>query len=179
MNNTMLAEVLMKTVVIYESLYGNTKSIAEAIAAGLQGSGEVALCSTLEEIDVTQADLIVIGGPTHAHGMSRPSSRQVDEKRAAPLPGSDTGLGIREVIEILPPGAGRPVATFDTRFDKPAWLTGSAAAVAAKKLTKQGYRMIAKPQSFMIDGGEGPLAVGELDRARMWGKELGETLATG
>ena len=168
----------MKIVVIYESLYGNTKAIAEAIAAGLQGGGNVTLYSTLEEIDITAADLVVIGGPTHAHGMSRASSRQIDDKRAAPLPGTDTGLGMREVIQALPRGDGRPIATFDTRFDKPAWLTGSAAAVAAKKLKKQGYRIITEPQSFMIDGGEGPLATGELDRARMWGKELTEILAT-
>lgn len=167
----------MDIVVIYESLYGNTKSIAEAIVAGLQDGGDVALHSTLEEIDITGADLVVIGGPTHAHGMSRESSRQIDEKRAAPLPGTDTGPGMREVIQALPSGEGRPIATFDTRFDKPAWLTGSAAAVAGKKLTKRGYRMIAKPESFMIDGGEGPLATGELDRARMWGKELTEILA--
>ncbi len=61
----------MNIVVIYESLYGNTKAIAEAIAAGLQDGGDVILRSTLEEIDVANADLIVIGGPTHAHGMSR------------------------------------------------------------------------------------------------------------
>ena len=51
--------------------------------------------------------------------------------------------------------------------------------MAGKKLTKRGYRMIAKPESFMIEGGEGPLATGELDRARMWGKELTEILAAG
>ena len=169
----------MNTVVIYESLYGNTKAIAEAIAAGLQDGGDVALRSTLEEVDIAPADLIVIGGPTHAHGMSRASSRQIDEKRAAPLPGTDTGLGLRETIQALPPGEGRPVATFDTRFDKPAWLTGSAAAVAGKKLTKRGYRLIAEPESFMIEGGEGPLVAGEIDRARMWGKELTEILAIG
>jgi menaquinone-dependent protoporphyrinogen IX oxidase len=168
----------MNITVIYESLYGNTKAIAEAIAAGLQDGGNVTLCSTLEEIDISAADLVVIGGPTHAHGMSRASSRQVDDKRAKPLPGTDTGLGIREVIDTFAPGEGRSVATFDTRFDKPAWLTGSAAAVAGKKLKKRGYRMIANPESFMIDGGEGPLATGELDRARMWGKELTELMGT-
>ena len=168
----------MDIVVIYESLYGNTKAIAEAVAAGLQDGGDVTLRSTLEEIDITAADLVVIGGPTHAHGMSRASSRQIDDKRAAPLPGTDTGLGMREVVETFPPGEGRPIATFDTRFDKPAWLTGSAAAVAGKKLTKRGYRMITEAESFMIEGGEGPLAAGEIDRARMWGKELSEILAT-
>lgn len=169
----------MNIVVIYESLYGNTKAIAEAIADGLQDGGDVVLRSTLDGVDITTADLIVIGGPTHAHGMSRASSRQIDEKRAAPLPGTDTGLGMRETIQAFPRGEGRLVATFDTRFDKPAWLTGSAAAVAGKKLTKRGYRLITKPESFMIEGGEGPLAPGEIDRARMWGKELAEILAIG
>lgn len=169
----------MRIVVIYESLFGNTKAVAEAVVAGLQHGPDVMLQSTLEEIDTSQADFVVIGGPTHAHGMSRATSRQVDEKGPAPLPGADTGLGIREVIKAMPTGDGKPVATFDTRFDKAAWLTGSAAAVAAKKLTKQGYRVIADPESFMIEGGDGPLKPGELDRARMWGKELAELVLGG
>ena len=169
----------MNIVVIYESLYGNTKAIAEAIAAGLQDGGDVALRSTLEEIDITAADLVVVGGPTHAHGMSRASSRQIDEKRAAPLPGTDTGLGMREVIQALPSGEGKPPATYETRSDNPARLTGSAAAGAGKKLTTRRYRMIAKPESLTLEGGEGPPATRELDRARMWGKELTEILASG
>jgi flavodoxin len=167
----------MNIAVVYESLFGNTKEIAEAIAAGLQDGSEVTLHSTLEEIDTSPADFVIVGGPTHAHGMSRAASRKVDENGPAPLPGADTGLGLREVIKAMPTGDGKPVATFDTRFDKASWLTGSAAAVAGKKLTKQGYRMITEPESFMIEGGEGPLKPGEVDRARMWGKQLAELVA--
>ena len=68
----------MHALVVYESMYGNTHRIAEAIARGLRSA------YTVQVISVTGAryehvgryDLIVAGGPTHAHGMSRPATRQ-------------------------------------------------------------------------------------------------------
>jgi hypothetical protein len=162
----------MKITVVYESLFGNTQAIAEAIAEGLQDGGDVSLHSTLEEIDPQAADLLVIGGPTHIHGMSRPTSRHLDDQEAAPLPGADEGPGIRELIKSLPTGDRKPVATFDTRLDKPAWITGSAASAAGKKLERRGYQLIAEPESFIVEDMDGPLQAGELDHARMWGKSL-------
>ena len=162
----------MKVAVIYESLFGNTAAVAEAIAEGLRNGADVFLQSTLEDVDVTTADLVVIGGPTHVHGMSRPSSRHSDDAAADPLPGAEQGPGIRELIKCLPAGNRTAVATFDTRLDKPAWLTGSAAAVAGKKLERRGYRLIADPESFIVEDTEGPLRGGELNHARLWGTSL-------
>ena len=162
----------MKIAVIYESLFGNTAAVAEAIADGLRDGGDVALQSTLDDVDVTAADLVVIGGPTHVHGMSRPSSRRSDDAAAEPLPGAEQGPGIRELIKELPAGHRRPVATFDTRLDKPAWLTGSAASVAGKRLERRGYRLIADPESFIVEDMDGPLRSGELDHARVWAMSL-------
>ena len=64
-------------VVVYESMYGNTHLVADAIGAGLRPAFDVTV------VPVTQAgpaildgaDLIVVGGPTHVHGMSRASKR--------------------------------------------------------------------------------------------------------
>lgn len=162
----------MKIVVVYESLFGNTRAVAEAIADGLQDGGEVSLHSTLEDIDPTSADLLVIGGPTHIHGMSRPTSRHLDDDKPSPIPGADEGPGIRELIKNLPAGDRRPVATFDTRLDKPAWITGSAASAAGRKLERRGYRLIAEAESFIVEDMDGPLQPGEIDHARMWGKAL-------
>ena len=68
----------MRVVVVYESMFGNTKTIAEAIANGLGEAGEVAL-GTVDELSpemVGDAGLLVAGGPTHAHGMARPNAHQ-------------------------------------------------------------------------------------------------------
>jgi flavorubredoxin len=71
-------EAQMKTVVVYESMFGNTKTIAEAIAEGLGGAGQVVLGSVddLSPDQVGDARLLVAGGPTHGHGMASPNAHQ-------------------------------------------------------------------------------------------------------
>lgn len=157
----------MKAAVIYESLYGNTEAIAKAVAEGVGQAGDV------EIVEVSQApeevaigvDLLVLGAPTHGHGMSRPASREsVDPEK------SDTG--IREWLERLPAAPEVRVAAFDTRFDKPRWLTGSAALKISRRLRHLGCELILPPESFFVDHTEGPLRNGELDRAKRWGAEV-------
>ena len=70
------------------------------------------------------------------------------------------------------------MATFDTRYDKPTWLTGSAARRAAKRLRKRGYAVVVPPESYFVDTGVGPLRTGETERARRWGDRLGSTVTT-
>ena len=101
----------MKAVVIYESMYGNTHLIANGVAEGLRSHGE-AIVVPVDEADgslVESADLVVVGGPTHAHGMSRPSTRK-GAVEAAEKPGSELvldpdaeGAGLREWFEALQP----------------------------------------------------------------------------
>jgi flavodoxin len=79
----------MKALVIYESMYGNTHLIASAIAGGLRTSIETSVVP-VGEVDselLAQADLVVVGGPTHVHGMSRASTRKAAVEAAA-KPGS-------------------------------------------------------------------------------------------
>ena len=63
-------------------------------------------------------------------------------------------------------------AAFDTRIDKPPALTGVAARGIAKRLGRRGWKLVAEPESFFVEDSEGPLADGELERAREWGKAL-------
>src|SRR5690606_753968 len=80
--------------------------------------------------------------------------------------------GIREWIQSLAsPGRAVPVATFDTRVVSPR-LPGSAAKKSMKRLVALGFRPLAKPESFGVHGYVGPVADGELQRARRWGAEL-------
>lgn len=81
------------------------------------------------------------------------------------------GDGIREWITALQ-GAPRAFATFDTKVRTPK-LPGSAAHSAARHLRKRGLRQLAPPETFYVNGREGPIDAAELDRARRWAERLG------
>lgn len=74
----------MKAAVVYESMYGNTHSVAEAIAEGLGSVAATEVVSTedVDQMDLTGLDMLVVGGPTHAHGMTRSQTRQAAVKDA-------------------------------------------------------------------------------------------------
>ncbi len=168
----------MKALVVYESMFGNTELVASAIATGLARHMEV------ETTDVTRApaadgaaDLIVVGGPTHAFSMTRTSTRE-EARRQGAKHGSET-TGIREWLEQLHKGQHRErVATFDTRVERVRRLPGSAARKAAHVAHRSGYAAAAKPMSFYVVDTPGPLVDGELKRAEAWGDELGAEAAT-
>ncbi len=167
----------MKALVVYESLYGNTATIGEAIAASLRSHGvptEAGPVTRLTAADAADADLLVVGGPTHAHGMSRAGTRKIavtDKKNTYPDPTGEPG--IREWLPGLRSGSGRVAAAFDTRFDKPAFLTGSAAKGIAKRLRVRGFDVMAEPESFFVTT-ENALGRGELAHAEAWGAALAE-----
>lgn len=161
----------MHALVIYESMFGNTKEIAEAIAQGLAATAEV----DVTEVDSAptplnpELDLVVIGGPTHAFGMSRPTTRRDARTERATV---STGDGIREWIAAIGPDSARvSVAAFDTKISKPR-LPGSAARGAARALKRAGFLLLAPAKTFYVDGKTGPLLTGETDRARAWGRGI-------
>jgi hypothetical protein len=161
----------MRSLVVYESWFGNTRRLAEEIAAGLRSEGEVAVVSVDEALPpLENVDLLVVGAPTHVHGISSGRSRE-----AALEQGGDgaVGIGVRGWIDALPNGAGGPrVAAFDTRANKPVLLVGSAARGIARRLRSRGYGLAAEPESFFVEGTQGPLEDGELERASEWGRGL-------
>ena len=169
----------MRTLVVFESAFGNTRKVAEAIADGLQQSGQVDVVEVGHATPtlVDSADLLVLGGPTHAFGMSRPSTRE-DAVRQGADPGSASHGGLREWLPALRDVSPAPAAAaFDTRVRKVRRLPGSAARGAAKELRRLGYRLTAEPESFYVEDVRGPLAQGELERARLWGNRLGALVA--
>ena len=88
-------------------------------------------------------------------------------------------MGIREWLTSLEaPRLDVASTAFDTRFDKPGWLTGSAAKGAEQRLRSKGFRIEAPAESFFVADSAGPLVEGELDRARRWGAGLGARVAT-
>jgi hypothetical protein len=174
----------MKAVVAYESIYGNTRQIAEAIAAGLEPLGEVEVVSVNhgEAGAGETADALIVGGPTHMHGLASSMSRKQaaqaaeEEEDVSVEPGAAEGPGLRKWLSERS-GDGKPAAAFDTRLDRSPILTGAAARGIAKRLRRRGYDLIADPESFLVEDSEGPLADGELDRARAWGESLVESLS--
>jgi hypothetical protein len=155
--------------VVFESAWGNTRQIAEAIAEGL-GPGTVSTVvpvASAPPLDQVHADLLVVGAPTHAFGLSRPGTREDAHERG----GAELPSGVREWIDAGTVATGRLVATFDTHVRHPN-LPGTASRAAARKLRHLGYEIVLEPEMFWVDGMEGPLLVGELERARAWGAEL-------
>src|SRR5665647_662085 len=164
----------MKALVVYESLFGNTEQVAQAITNGLAQHGDVQMVEvTKAPTELTEpVDLIVIGGPTHAFSMSRESTREDAFKQGASQGSKD--VGVREWLGQLRRGQHHElVATFDTKVDRVRHLPGSAARGAANAAHRLGYRTVVKPMSFYVQGVSGPLLEGELGRARAWGERLG------
>ena len=166
----------MRALVVYESMFGSTRVIAEAIAIGLSTQGvdveasEVG--STSQEID-DDIDLLVVGAPTHTFTLSRPETRSAAAAQATG-PVISTGIGLREWLEALPRRQNLAVAAFDTHADKK--VPGSASRAAYRRLRRRGYRAVLPAECFYVAGMQGPLVDGEIDRARAWGSELAFTL---
>ncbi len=170
----------MRAVVVYESMYGNTHLVADAVGTGLaQVAGtEVSVVpvadATPEVVDA--ADLLVVGGPTHVHSMASAASRRA-AVAAAEKPESGLtmdpdamGEGLREWFTNLGHGRGN-AAAFDTRVDASPAFTGRASKAIAKRLRRHGWTAVAEPESFLVNKGT-HLLDHEADRARAWGASL-------
>jgi len=147
----------MNALVLYESRFGNTERVAEAIALALQEAVPTKLAAVEEVTDCAETlrgiDLLVVGGPTHSHGISQ---------------------HLRDTLECLGERslAGIRVAVFDTRIPGPRLVTGSAAVRLARLLRRRGGWLVVPPANFIVEGREGPLEHGEVEHARAWATEV-------
>ncbi len=164
----------MRTVVVYESQFGNTHEVASAIAAeaGAHGGVDLLVVARATAEVLAGADLVFVGGPTHAHGLSRPSSRQaaVGDAEKHPdlhLDPDHEGPGVREWFDGLEPVPGMKAAAFDTRVHAPPALTGRASKGISRRLREHGFTEVVEPESFLVDT-HNHLLEGETDRARRW-----------
>lgn len=149
----------MKTLVVYDSLYGNTETIARTIAQALPGDVPVVRAGQANPAELETADLLIIGAPTHGS-----------------LP-SETAQGLVQRIGS-PAREGARLATFDTRLS---WgflkRYGFAASKMADPLVEKGWALAVEPEGFVVRGlKKGPLKRGEVERASAWAKRLAETL---
>jgi flavodoxin len=147
----------MNALVVYHSEFGNTQKVAEAIAEVFQGVGTAHTVRTdqLTAADLKDADLLVVGTPTHK--MNLPEAA-------------------RPVLEELPKGvlSGVPIAAFDTSYEMSAILARFTAAKRLDRmLRKLGGKRLVAPETFHVHRHhEGPLYDGEIERARHWAESI-------
>lgn len=146
----------MKALVAYHSLFGNTKQLAEVIAAQLSGETSVSLKPLLQvtPADLQGLDLFVLGTPTHKLGIPAEASA---------------------ALRRLPPRSlkGVKVAAFDTSMHV-FWFADwfHAAGQLLSRLRRLGGRPAASAEVFWVEGMQGPLASGEQERANAWARQL-------
>ena len=175
----------MRALIVYESMYGNTHEVAEKIGKGLEELGDTQIVPVHDATPdlMAWAEFVVVGGPTHAHGMTSSSTRKA-AREAAEKPGSEVamdpeggGQGLRDWFAVLSKVEGKRAAAFDTRMDAAAVLTGRASHGIARRLRSRGFRLVEKPESFLVDKHD-RLLDGEADRAFEWGSHLAHELQT-
>ncbi len=147
----------MNTVVVYDSEFGNTEQIVQVIAQALRAYGQVDTVRVehTHPLELQGADLLILGCPTQRWSAT-PAMRSLIEYASS------------EALNRV------AVACFDTRYDKPEWMTGSAAEILIGKLREKGITRLFPPESFLVKGTHGPLESGELERAASWAQMLHE-----
>jgi flavodoxin len=145
----------MKAVVLYDSAYGNTKTVAEAVASRLGHGASAVPVDGFDAAALHPGDLLVVGSPINGW------------KPTAKISGTLTNLAHRGL-------AGVKAAAFDTRVK--AFFHGDAARKMTRALTAAGASIVAKPMGFYVKGSEGPLVDGEKERAAAWAADLAASL---
>jgi hypothetical protein len=178
-----LGVTAMRAVIVYESMYGNTRLVADAIGGGLKPTFDVSVVPVAQASPavLADADLVLVGGPTHMHGMSRATTRKWAVAAAKQSAGGLTvepeaaGPGLRDWFGSL---GQYPVkaAAFDTRLHGRAALTGRAATGVARLLRAHGFDVVAEPESFLVTK-QDRLEPQETGRARDWGSKLAARIA--
>ena len=152
----------LKTLVIYDSQYGNTKKVAEAIAKPLNNAKLVNVnAATTSDLD--GIELLIVGSPTQ---------------------GGRATQAVQDFINAIPSKSLDcvKICAFDTRFkteDQRFFIRflmktiDFAAPKIDKSLKTKGGKGVVKPQGFYVSDKKGPLNQGELDRAFNWLKNVG------
>lgn len=162
--------------VVYESLFGSTRDVAEWLGDGIREQLPVSVTPVDHASDSLECDVLVVGAPTHAHSLSNPASRAEAErwardpaKHLTVVDGSHA-TGMREWL-VSGPTARIGYVAFDTRVDMPRIFTGAASSAIGRRLKKSGLREVLAPESFLVDK-DSHLLPTERDRAVRWGREI-------
>lgn len=149
----------MRTLVVYDSCYGNTEKVAKTIGKAIKG--KVALVDNVSPSNLSPLDLLIVGSPVQG-GIPTPA--------------------ISEFLKKIPQKTlnGVKITAFDTRIAAKDHRFGIrlllhilkyAAPRIAKKLTQKGGILITQPEGFIVKAKEGPLKEGELERSIFWARK--------
>lgn len=145
----------MNVLIVYESQFGNTQRIAEAIAETLRKTAQVTIMRVSPDIpvDLSLVDLLILGCPIISW---KPS------------------MGMQGFMIRLKPSAikGKPFACFDTRIRGPKWIVGDACEGMTAQLSQLGALAVSAPEKFIVRSRQGPLERGEVERAVEWANSL-------
>jgi flavodoxin len=153
----------MSALIIYDSAYGNTAKVAQAIGAALPGGAAVHRITDIAPSSLPRVDLLIVGSPTQG---GRPTAAMQEWLAAIP----------RERVD------GVDVAAFDTRIAASEQgfalrlligVIGYASPRILKSLEAKGGVAAAAAEGFIVEGKEGPMARGELERAAAWALDIG------
>jgi flavorubredoxin len=160
----------MKSVVVYESHWGNTAAVARAIAEEIGPEARALTTDEAVGTAIQGVDLLVAGAPVIAFSLPREiMTKQIATDDGGPAPGDLSHPLLRTWLEALPHGTGM-AAAFETRVSG---SPGGSTGAIESRLKSAGYRRAVKGERFKVQGKYGPLKEGELDRARTWGRTLG------
>lgn len=169
----------MTVLIVAESYFGNTRTVAQAIASGLArllGPDAVTIVRPDEAPCELHSDigLLLVGAPTHDFSLPKEQTRGQAAKKGATV---HNDIGVQEWIGRVTPRAKLRVVTFDTSIEM-RFSLGSASKAAYKALKKRGFRMAERGESFRVAGTAGPLVGDEEARAEAWGARLAASLCT-
>ena len=155
----------MKVLVLYDSVFGNTEQIANAMGQAVGSAAEVQV-KRIDSVDAQELnglDLLIVGSPTRGFRPTEP---------------------ITQFLKGLPQNSlkGIKTAAFDTRVSVQdvnnailsfmVKIFGYAAEPINKGLLRKGGIQSAEPQGYVVKESEGPLKEGELERAASWATSL-------
>jgi hypothetical protein len=172
----------MKAIVVYESYWGNTASVAQAIAEGLGPDARALSTAEAKGEALAGIGLIVAGSPIIAFSLPSEKTRNdmlAKPDKKAPSPPDLSHPSMRTWLVALPQagtsggGAAVRAAAFETGFKL---SPGGSAGKILKMLGEKGYQPVAKKQRFLVKSSYGPMKDGELDRAKAWGAELAKAV---
>lgn len=148
----------MNTLIVYDSVHGNTEKIARVIGDAITGDVKVLRAGEVSSSELETLDLLIVGSPTHG---GRPTQAIQDFIKGAPVTAFK----------------GTNVAAFDTRVvSRLARIFGYAAGRIAGSLKSKGGNLVVSPEGFFVKGTEGPLKEGEVERAAVWSEEITKSI---
>ena len=161
----------MKALVLYDSVFGNTEKVAQAISTALEEKMESKTLQVKQASlsDLSGVDLLIVGSPTRAFTSTPDTKNFLKKIPAKSLANVKTAAFDTRMTQAMVNEAGKFLAFMVN-------LLGYAAEPIAKKLQQKGGNQKIKPEGFYVTGTEGPLADGELERAAEWAKKAAADL---